>query len=84
MLSDLRETGQIEQDADAVLFCYRDEYYIERERPEDGKEAALEDWQNRLEKSRGKLELIVAKQRRGPIGTAHLNFAAAFNRVWEY
>lgn len=84
MLSDLRETGQIEQDADAVIFCYRDEYYIERERPGDDNLDDMADWQERLERARGKLELIVAKQRRGPIGTAHVHFTPAFNRVWEY
>lgn len=76
VLSDLRETGQIEQDADAVLFCYRDEYYLEREPPSPERD-------DRLAVARNRLELIVAKQRRGPIGTAGLFFAPAFNRIWE-
>lgn len=83
MLSDLRETGQVEQDADAVLFCYRREYYLERERPDESNPDAVQRWQAECERERGRLELIVAKQRRGPIGTAHLRFYAACNRVWE-
>lgn len=82
MLSDLRESGQLEQDADAVIFCYRDEYYLEREKPEEMDELA--DWKQAMERAHGKLELIVAKQRQGPIGTAHVNCAIAFNRIWEY
>lgn len=82
MLSDLRETGQIEQDADAVIFCYRDEYYLERE-PEPAKEEDRIARADRLQSARNRLELIVAKQRRGPIGTAQLFFAPAFNRIWE-
>ena len=81
-LSDLRESGQIEQDADVVLFCYRDEYYIERERPDTGNLEKMEQWQRRLDDAHNKLELIVGKQRRGAIGTAHLNAALKFNRIW--
>lgn len=81
-LSDLRESGQIEQDADIVLFCYRDEYYIERERPDASHMEKLDEWQRRMDQARNKLELIVGKQRRGPIGTAHLNAALKFNRIW--
>lgn len=81
-LSDLRESGQIEQDADVVLFCYRDEYYIERERPDTANIEKMEQWQNRLNAAHNKLELIIGKQRRGAIGTAHLNAALKFNRIW--
>lgn len=83
MLSDLRESGQIEQDADTIIFCYRDEYYIERERPDTHDVEAFQEWEDRLDRSKGKLELIVGKQRRGPIGTAHLRCALKFNRIWE-
>lgn len=82
MLSDLRESGQIEQDADVVMFCYRDEYYIERERPDMNDIEKMQEWETRMRQSRNKLELIIGKQRRGPIGTAHLNVALKFNRVW--
>ena len=84
MLSDLRESGQIEQDADAVLFCYRDEYYLERHEPDelsdpDGYQA----WEQALNYSRNRLEIIVAKQRMGGIGTANVMCNVALNRIWE-
>lgn len=84
MLSDLRESGQLEQDADAVLFCYRDEYYIERDEPEPDDLEAYEAWQHAVERARNKLEIIVAKQRMGPVGTARVGFNPAINRVWDY
>jgi len=84
MLSDLRESGQLEQDADTVLFCYRDEYYLERDKPEAGlDEGALEAWQDAMERARNRLEIIVAKQRQGPIGTANVMCNVALNRIWE-
>lgn len=83
MLSDLRESGQLEQDADAVLFCYRDEYYVERMKPEDGDADAMDDWRAAMEKCRNRMEIIVAKQRQGEIGTAHCRFNPALNLVWE-
>jgi replicative DNA helicase len=83
MLSDLRESGQLEQDADAVLFCYRDEYYLEREKPDGHDFDALGDWQAAMERVRNRLEIIVAKQRQGAVGTAAVRFNPAINLVWE-
>ena len=83
MLSDLRESGQLEQDADAVIFCYRDEYYLEREQPDGSDLEEMVSWQDAMERSRNKLELIVAKQRQGAIGTAHVRFNPALNIIWE-
>lgn len=83
VLSDLRETGQVEQDADAVIFCFRKDYYLEREQPDVADTEAFERWQADMDREKGKLDLIVAKQRRGPIGTARLRFYPACNRVWE-
>lgn len=83
MLSDLRESGQLEQDADAVIFCYRDEYYLAREEPDIRDEDAHEAWRDAMQRARHKLELIVPKQRQGEIGTAHVNFAPAQNFIWE-
>ena len=82
MLSDLRESGQLEQDADAVMFCYRDEYYLEREKPVDNAEM-LEAWEKAMARAHNRLEIIVAKQRQGTIGTAHMFCAPAVNRIWE-
>ena len=78
-LSELRESGSIEQDADTVLFVYRPAYYIERKRcAEAGAEA---DRQADLNAVRGKLELIIEKQRSGPIGTVDLFCDVASNVV---
>lgn len=82
-LSDLRESGQLEQDADAVLFCYRDEYYLEREKPDGTDLEEFADWQSAMERAKNRLEIIVAKQRQGEIGTAHVRFNPAWNLLWE-
>lgn len=83
MLSDLRESGQLEQDADAVLFCYRDEYYLEREQPDGDDAEAWDAYNAAVERSRNKLEIIVAKQRQGAIGTVRVMCNVALNRIWE-
>ena len=85
-LSDLRESGTIEQDADAVMFVYRDEYYLQMRmpKPTDMKDAdfqtALDDWQRKMEMVHNKAELLLAKQRHGPTGTIQLFFEAEFTR----
>lgn len=83
IMSDLRESGQLEQDADTVMFCYRDEYYLERERPDQLNLDAFAQWQQAMSLARNKLEIIVAKQRQGDIGTAHCRFNPATNVIWE-
>lgn len=82
MLSDLRESGQLEQDADSVMFCYRHEYYLEREEPNIGAAEKHVAWTEAMERCRNKMEIIVAKQRMGPIGTADVKFNPALNLVW--
>lgn len=72
-LSDLRESGSIEQDADVVLFVFREEYYLARAMPREGSEKFLA-WQQEMEAVHGVAEVIIAKQRSGPIGTAKLQF----------
>ena len=72
-LSDLRESGSIEQDADVVMFVYREEYYVARSEPSEGTEEHLK-WQEDMEQLHGKAEVIVGKQRHGPIGTIKLSF----------
>jgi len=79
-LSDLRESGSIEQDADVVMFVYRGEYYKEREKPGDADLAAMESWREEMERLHGKAEVIIGKQRHGPIGTVELSFEAQFTR----
>ena len=78
-LSDLRESGSIEQDADVVLFVYREEYYLQNGEPEEGSEAWLQ-WDTKLRAAHGRAEVIISKQRHGPTGTAKLGFQAEFTR----
>ncbi len=72
-LSDLRESGSIEQDADVVMFAYREEYYHERIKP-DELSLEFEEWNTRMAQIAGKAELIIGKQRHGPIGVVPLRF----------
>ena len=78
-LSDLRESGTIEQDADIVLFVFREEYYHESRKPEDGSEK-FQAWIEKAERLRGRAEVIVAKQRHGATGTVPLIFEREFTR----
>ncbi|HSF90695.1 MAG TPA: replicative DNA helicase, partial [Paracoccaceae bacterium] len=79
-LSDLRESGSIEQDADVVMFVYREEYYKEREKPSDDKVEAMMQWQEEMSRLHGRAEVVIGKQRHGPIGTVELSFEGQFTR----
>ncbi|OOL17340.1 DNA helicase [Bombella intestini] len=90
MLSDLRESGSIEQDADAVMFVYRDEYYLQQRKPKEASfpgadkyQIALEEWQRKMSLVHNKAELILEKQRHGPTGTIHLYFEGEFTRFGD-
>jgi len=72
-LSDLRESGSIEQDADMVMFVYRESYYLSRMEPREGTAEHLT-WQEEMDKVRGLAEIIIGKQRHGPIGNVKLSF----------
>lgn len=78
-LADLRESGSIEQDADVVFFVYREEYYVAQHEPKIGAPGRLE-WQDRMDKAKGKAELIIAKQRHGPTGTVEVSFEATLTK----
>lgn len=78
-LADLRESGSIEQDADVVLFIYRDEYYLKNKEPREGTPEHLA-WQGEMEKVYGLADVIIGKQRHGPTGTVNLAFEANFTR----
>ncbi len=78
-LSDLRESGSIEQDADIVLFVYRGEYYIAARRPDDN-DPKLAEWQAEMERAYGIAEVIVAKQRHGSTGRVPLKFEAMITK----
>jgi replicative DNA helicase len=79
MMSDLRESGSIEQDADVILFVFREEYYLSKTEPEFGT-VEHENWQRDMERLKGKAEVIIAKQRHGPTGTANLHFEGQYTR----
>jgi replicative DNA helicase len=81
-LADLRESGSIEQDADVVMFVYREEYYHERKMPDPASDKFLE-WQAEAERLHNKAELILAKQRHGPIGTVRLFFDGAITKFGD-
>ncbi|MBQ0803451.1 MULTISPECIES: replicative DNA helicase [unclassified Sulfitobacter] len=79
-LSDLRESGSIEQDADVVMFVFREEYYKEREKPGDHELDKMAIWQEEMERLHGRAEVVIGKQRHGPIGTVDLSFEGRFTR----
>jgi replicative DNA helicase len=91
MLSDLRESGTIEQDSDVVMFVYREEYYLERGEPQqrqdetaDHFDSRYRNWQERFENSTGLADVIIAKQRHGPIGNVKLRFLADTTKFENY
>ena len=90
-LSDLRESGTIEQDADMVMFVYRDEYYLQQRAPkqmafdtEDKFQSALDKWQRDMELVHNKAEIIIEKQRHGPTGKIDVVFEGEFTRFADF
>jgi replicative DNA helicase len=89
-LADLRQSGSIEEDGDVVIFLYREEYYVSKTEPQrkadenqDAFDSRHAQWQAALERSKGRLELIVAKHRGGPTGTIPLRFDGPTSRIWQ-
>ena len=78
-LSDLRESGSIEQDADVVMFVFREEYYLKNRKPKEGSDEFFK-WQAEMEAQGGRAEVIVGKQRHGPTGVVELQFEAEVTR----
>src|SRR5215470_15447901 len=78
-LADLRESGSIEQDADVVMFVFREEYYIERTKPAEGS-AEWNEWYAKMQLASGRAEVIIGKQRHGPVGTVPLQFESNVTR----
>jgi replicative DNA helicase len=78
-LSDLRESGSIEQDADVVMFVFREEYYLKNKEPKPGTEEHFK-WQSDMDQAHGRAEVIIGKQRHGPTGTVQLAFQAEVTR----
>ena len=79
LLSDLRESGSIEQDADVVLFIYRDEYYLQRQEPRLDTPEYVQ-WQGQMARVHNVAEVIVGKQRHGPTGKVELQFQPEFTK----
>ncbi|MBJ3776655.1 replicative DNA helicase [Acuticoccus mangrovi] len=78
-LADLRESGSIEQDADVVMFVFREEYYLQSRKPAEGTQEFFE-WEAKMEAVHGVAEVIIGKQRHGPTGTVKLQFEAEVTR----
>lgn len=83
-LADLRESGAIEQDADVVMFIYREEYYLSRQEPDDEQSTKHAEWEERIMKVRHIADIIVAKQRNGPIGNVKLVFIGEMTKFDNY
>jgi replicative DNA helicase len=79
-LSDLRESGSIEQDADVVMFIFREEYYVQRAEPSITKVEEHQKWQDLMDQVQGIGEVIIGKQRHGPTGLVRLQFTGEFTR----
>ena len=78
-LSDLRESGSIEQDADVVMFVYREEYYLERKEPKLGSIEHAE-WQSKMNEILGSADIMIGKQRHGPTGNVKVEFEAIYTK----
>ena len=78
-LADLRESGSIEQDADVVMFVYREEYYLERKQPKLGSIEHAE-WQSKMNDVNGLADIILGKQRHGPTGTIKVGFEGIYTK----
>lgn len=83
LLSDLRESGSIEQDADIVSFIYREEYYLMRKKPKEGTDAYSK-WQQDMSNVSNITELIIAKHRNGPVGEVKLYFEPSLTKFVNY
>jgi len=82
-LADLRESGSIEQDADVVLFVYREAYYLKNAEPRDQNSSEHGEWQAKYDRAKYQAEVIIGKQRHGPTGTVPLHFNGQFTRFGD-
>jgi len=80
VLSDLRESGSIEQDADVVMFVYREEYYLHSRKPEEGNHADFIKWQEKMDRATNRAEVLVEKHRHGATRTIDLAFHGQYTR----
>jgi replicative DNA helicase len=87
-MTDIRESGQFENDADQVVFCFREEYYLKRSGPKPSKDGqfsteAIADWEAQMSAVRNVMELIVRKNRHGGVTTVKVGFHEATNKFWH-
>ena len=82
-LSDLRESGSIEQDADVVMFIYREAYYENNNEPSEDDVVAHDEWKARMEPIYNMADIIIAKQRHGPTGKVRLMFDGAYTHYYD-
>jgi len=80
VLSDLRESGSIEQDADIVMFVYREEYYLKTREPDDPTTKEHADWMDKMERAQGIAEVLIEKNRHGPTDKVKLQFSSEYTR----
>jgi len=78
-LSDLRESGSIEQDADVVMFVFREAYYLERKEPTLGSIEHSE-WQQKMDEISSLADIMISKQRHGPTGNVKVEFEAIYTK----
>jgi replicative DNA helicase len=84
MLQDLKDSGQIEQEADTVLLCHREDYFLEREKPDSKHLEKMADWSAALGACKDTMEVHVAKNRAGPIRTVVIGADMTTNRFWDF
>lgn len=84
MLQDIKDSGQIEQEADTVILCHREEYFLEREKPEAREVSKMADWSAAMAACQNTMELHIAKNRAGPIRTVVVGVDVKTNRFWDY
>lgn len=82
-LSDLRDSGSIEQDADVVAFIYRESYYLQKKEPPKDNQQAYNEWVKKMNEIKELTEIIIAKQRNGPVGSLNLYFDAEYTRFGD-
>jgi replicative DNA helicase len=87
-LSDIKESGQFENDADQVIFCHREGYWLQRQGPKADKTGQVTDkarleWEADLQSTKNVMELVVRKNRHGRLGTAQVGFHDATGRFWQ-
>jgi replicative DNA helicase len=83
VLADLRESGSIEQDADVVMFIYREAYYLETKEPPMDDPAEFQKWKEKMDRIHGLADILVEKHRHGPTAKVTLRFEKQYTRFYD-